>query len=262
MTAPRTPSEIFERAVEEGDRRLDQSFLELASTSFIAGFTIVFGIVALGLVESFVEPTLGHVANVAGALAFGLGVVFLVAGRTELFNENFSDPTAAAVERSDVSPLPALGRLWVVTLVFNLVGGGLFSLVFAAEGAVPPESATVLETTAEAVAHRSPLSWFTRGIAGGALVSLLSFLLVSVRGDGSRLGLAYAVGVLLALGPFDHVVVSVLHVFLGALLGATVTRTTLVTLTAVVTAGNLVGGLGLVTFTHVTQAMGSDGPDE
>nr|WP_277542900.1 hypothetical protein [Halomicroarcula sp. FL173] len=31
----RTPEEIFERAVEEGQRRLDQSLLELVSTSFI-----------------------------------------------------------------------------------------------------------------------------------------------------------------------------------------------------------------------------------
>ena len=35
------PAEIFHRAVEEGERRLDQSLLELVSTSFIAGFTIV-----------------------------------------------------------------------------------------------------------------------------------------------------------------------------------------------------------------------------
>lgn len=42
------PAEIFHRAVEEGERRLDQSLLEPVSTSFIAGFTIVFGIVALG----------------------------------------------------------------------------------------------------------------------------------------------------------------------------------------------------------------------
>ena len=45
------PAEIFQRAVEEGQRRLDQSTLELVSTSFIAGFTIVFGIAALGAVE-------------------------------------------------------------------------------------------------------------------------------------------------------------------------------------------------------------------
>ncbi|PSP29091.1 transport, partial [Halobacteriales archaeon QH_2_65_14] len=95
-----TPDEIFERAVEEGKRRLDQSLLELASTSFIAGFTIVLGIVALGIVEAIIEPQFGEVAKIGGALAFGVGLVFLVIGSTELFNENFSDPAAAAVDRS------------------------------------------------------------------------------------------------------------------------------------------------------------------
>src|SRR6056297_1726980 len=94
----RTPSETFDRAVEEGQRRLDQSLLELVSTSFIAGFTIVFGLVGLGLVEGAFPAGVHDLAGLGGALAFGVGVVFLVAGRTELFNENFSDPVAAAVD--------------------------------------------------------------------------------------------------------------------------------------------------------------------
>ncbi|WP_209452155.1 formate/nitrite transporter family protein [Halosimplex halophilum] len=257
MSKQLTPGEIFDRAVEEGDRRLDQSALELVSTSFIAGFTVLFGIVALGIVEGLVEPAVGHAAKVAGALAFAPGLVFLVAGQTELFNENFSDPAAAAVERG-VAALPSLLRLWALTFVFNLLGGGLLALVFAVEGAIPPAGADALQRFAEETAHRPAHTWFTRGVAGGALVSLLSFLVVSVRSDGSRLWLAYAVGFLLALGPFDHVVVSVLHLVLGRLLGAAVGWGTLGALTAVVTAGNFVGGLGLVTVTHVTQAMGAD----
>lgn len=81
MADASTPGEIFDRAVEEGERRLDQSLLEVASTSFIAGCTIVFGIIALGIVE----PRFRGVAKIGGALAFGVGLVFLVIGRTELF---------------------------------------------------------------------------------------------------------------------------------------------------------------------------------
>jgi uncharacterized membrane-anchored protein len=57
------PDEIFDRAIAEGDRRMDQSLLELAATSVIAGWTIFFGVVAggLGLV------TLTHVAQAIGA---------------------------------------------------------------------------------------------------------------------------------------------------------------------------------------------------
>ncbi|GAB3681678.1 formate/nitrite transporter family protein [Salinarchaeum chitinilyticum] len=254
---PPTPAAIFDRAVEEGNRRIEQPLLELVATSFIAGFTIVFGIVALGIVESIVEPQFGAVAKLGGALAFGVGLVFLVVGRTELFNENFSDPAAAAIERPDTWLLRPLLRLWSLTFVFNLAGGCLFALVFAVDGALPPGAGEALSRYATETAHRGAGTWFTRGIAGGALLSLLSFLLAAVEGDGSRIALAYVVGVLLALGPFDHVVVTVLHVYLGMLYGANVGLGTLAFLTVVVTAGNLLGGLGLVTFTHAAQAKGA-----
>lgn len=253
----RTPSEIFERAVEEGQRRLDQSLLELVSTSFIAGFTVVFGLVALGIVEGL-APTGAHgIGKLGGALAFGVGIVFLVAGRTELFNENFSDPAAAAVDSGDPGAAWALLRLWVVTLLFNLIGGGLFSLVFAIEGALPPGTNGALSLVATESVTRGLVASFARAIAGGTLVSLLSFLLVSVESDGSRLSLAYVVGVLLALGPFEHAVVTALHVFLGVLFGAGVGVVRFAVVVGVVTAGNLVGGLGLVTFAHVAQAAGA-----
>jgi formate/nitrite transporter FocA (FNT family) len=254
---PTTPEEIFERAVEEGDRRLDQSSLELVSTSLIAGFTIVFGIVALGIVETLVEPRFGEVGQLAGALAFGVGLVFLVVGRTELFSENFADPVAAAVDRSGTAMLPALLRLWVLTLLFNLVGGGLFALVFAVEGTMPTGATEILAAFAEESTNRRPLVWFTSSVAGGTLVSLLSFFLAASTNESSRMALAYVVGVLLALGPFDHVVVTVLHVVLGMLFGASVGLDTVAVMAVVVTFGNLVGGLGIVTFTHVTQAIGA-----
>lgn len=96
---------------------------------------------------------------------------------------------------------------------------------------------------------------------GGALVSLLSFLLQGVNSVGSRMVLAYVVGVLLTLGPFDHVIVTVLHLVFGLLFGASIGPGTLAQTAVVATAGNLVGGLGLVTLTHVAQAKGASESD-
>ncbi|MFW6320637.1 MAG: formate/nitrite transporter family protein [Halohasta sp.] len=258
MSVAPTPTEIFHRAVEEGHRRLDQSTLELAATSFIAGFTIVFGIAALGAVEALVKPQFGDVATVAGALVFGTAVVFLVVGRAELFNENFFDPVAAAVDADD-SWLPwPLARLWTLTFVFNFVGGGLFALAFAVDGVLPHGSGEALRVVAVEIVHRSPLAIFSSAIVGGALVTLLSFLLSGANSVGSRIALAYIVGVLLALGPFDHVVVTGLHVFLGVLSGAEIGAGWLAVVLAIGTAGNFVGGIGLVTLSHAAQVWGAE----
>jgi formate/nitrite transporter FocA (FNT family) len=251
------PSEIFERAVEEGERRLDQSMLELVSTSFIAGFTIVFGVVALGIVEGALEPQFGEAAMVGGALAFGSGIVFLVVGRAELFNENFFDPVATAADRSGSWLVGPLVRLWVVTFAVNIVGGALLVAVLSVEGALPPLAVEVLVRTSEEIVHRPWTAEFVKAIAGGALVSLLSFMLAAADSVGSRIWLAYVVGVLLTLGPFDHVIVTILHVLFGALLGTEIGLGALIETTAIVTAGNLVGGLGLVTLSHVAQVKGA-----
>ncbi|MFC7142039.1 formate/nitrite transporter family protein [Halosimplex aquaticum] len=258
MSEAPSPEEIFNRAVEEGERRLDQSLLELVATSFIAGFTIVFGIAAVGIVHALVKPQFGELAQIAGAFALGIGVVFLIVGRAELFNENFYDPVAKAVDNNDSWMVSSLLRLWVVTFALNLVGGVLFASVFAVEGVLPAGSPEALVTIAEEIVHRRVLTGFASAILGGALVSLLSFLLQGVNSVLSRIVMAFIVGFLLALGPFDHVIVTTLHVVFGMLFGAPIGYGALVETAIVVTAGNLVGGLGLVTLTHIAQALGAE----
>jgi formate/nitrite transporter FocA (FNT family) len=55
---------------------------------------------------------------------------------------------------------------------------------------------------------------------------------------------AYAVGVLLALGPFEHVVVSLLHMLFGLVIGADLAAVHLAKVGAIALAGNLIGGIG------------------
>ncbi len=258
MAIAPNPSEIFKRAVEEGERRLDQSLLELTSNSFLAGLTIVFGIVALGIVEAVFKPHYGELARIAGPLAFGIGLVFLIVGRTELFSENFFDPVATAFQRPSFGAVLRLLRLWAITLVLNVIGGVVIALIFSVKGVLPTEAADSLSTIAESMAHDSAWTAFVKAIVGGALVAMLSFLMEAVNSIGSRIVLAYLVGVLLALGPFHHVVVTTLHTFFGWLFGANVDIAAIAAMLGIATAGNLVGGLGLVTFTHIAQSKGAE----
>lgn len=232
--------------------------LEESSTGFIAGVTIVFGIVALGIVESLIAPSLGAGAGkIAGALAFAIGLVFLVVGRTELFTENFFDPVAEALHERRRSTWLRLGRLWMLVLALNLVGGIVMALIFSVQGTLPTAATDTLVRVAEEITAKSPLATFTRGIAAGTLLTLLSFLLNAVNSVGSRAALAYLVGFFLALGPFDHVVVSALHLLFGVWLGGEVGYGDVGLNILLAGAGNLVGGLLLMTLTHVVQARGA-----
>lgn len=256
MAVAPTPQEIYERAKDEGRRRLFLSPLDQVATGFIAGVTIVFGIVALGVVDALVEPDFGSgVAQVAGALAFGIGVVFLVVGRTELFSENFFDPVAAAIEGSRL--WGRLGRLWATTLLLNLVGGAVLVAVLTVEGALPDGSAAALVSIAEEITGKSWAATLARAVLAGGLITLLSYMMSAVNTVTARVLVAYMVGAFLALGPFDHVVVSALHVLFGVWLSDAVSYTGLATNVVLATVGNIIGGLLLITLTHTAQVKGS-----
>ena len=258
MAVAPAPDEIYDRALREGERRLSMPLLEQVSTGFIAGVTVVFGVVALGMARALVEPSLGvGPGKLAGALAFAIGLVFLVVGRSELFTENFFDPVAAAIDRRRRSTWSDLARLWLVVLALNLVGGAVMTAIFAVEGTLPAEAHATLATVADEIAAKSGLATFTRGIAAGTLLTLLSYLLHAVDSVGSRIALAYLVGFFLALGPFDHVVVSALHLLFGVWLEDSVGYGDIAVNLALAGSGNVVGGVLLMTLTHTAQARGA-----
>ena len=249
------PQEIYERATHEGHRRLFMPPLEQVATGFIAGVTIIFGIVALGVSVALVEAELGRgIATLAGALGFAIGVVFLVVGRSELFTENFFGPVAAAIEEHGAGVWARLARLWVTILVLNLVGGAVLVALLTVDGALPNGSGEALVRVAEEIAAKSWTATLARAVLAGALITLLSYMLNAVDSVAARILVAYMVGFFLALGPFDHVVVSALHVLFGVWLSGTVGYADLAANIALSTVGNLVGGLLLITLTHTAQA--------
>ena len=90
-----------------------------------------------GLAAAAVEPRAGiELAHLVGSLAFGIAFVFIVVGRSELFTENFLVPITGLSR--DRGSWVKLGELWVVSLVFNLVGGIALAVVLTSAGVLRP----------------------------------------------------------------------------------------------------------------------------
>jgi formate/nitrite transporter FocA (FNT family) len=262
MSAMPDPSDIYDRAEEEGRRRLAMSFVEATTTAFIAGVTIVFGIVALGVVEGLAKPELSSgLARLFGASGFAIGMVFLIVGRTELFSENFFGPVTEAIQRGGRRVWGSLLELWAVTLAFNILGGAVLVAVLTVDGALPAGAAEALTSAAMELTAKPWPATVARAVMAGALLTLLSYLLEAVDTVTSRILVTYFTGFILALGPFDHVVVSALHLLFGIWLGGPVGYDDLFTNMGLATAGNVVGGLFLMTFTHAEQVKGTRAGD-
>jgi formate/nitrite transporter FocA (FNT family) len=253
LTTVPQPEDIYRRTKEEGARRLDRPLLEVVSTALAAGFDIVAGVVALGIVEASLAPRIGlGPSHVLGSLAFGIGFVFLVVGRGELFTENFLVPIAGLDHRRGSSWL-GLAKLWLTSPLFNILGGLVIILVLTTHRVLPNGTAPTLARNADALHAHGTLSLFVSAIFAGALITAMTWF---VEGQASmlvRVVVAWIAGALLALGSFDHVIVVTLELIFGYRFGAHFAWTFILGNFFLAAAGNMLGGLGLVTLNRLTQ---------
>jgi formate/nitrite transporter FocA (FNT family) len=178
-------------------------------------------------------------------------------GRSELFTENFLVPVAGLERRSRASWLK-LGELWVGTLLVNLVGGAALAIILTSKGVLPRTSHDELVRLAERLTSHSAASSLLSAVVAGALMTLMTwFVEGAAESTGIRIAMSWIVGSLIALGTFNHAIVSTIELVFGMRYGAAVSVSELFGNLGLAVGGNLVGGLLLVTFARSAQAAGA-----
>ena len=258
MGAPE-PEEIYALTREEGARRLERPLLEVISTALAAGFDIIAGVVVLVLLESQLEHLLGKdAAHVAGSVAFGIGFVFLIVGRGELFTENFLVPLAG-LDGKERNAWWKVAELWTVSPVFNILAGGFLGVLLSVHSVLPYGTGSSTARLAETVYANGTLARFVSAVFAGALITAMTWFVEGQRSIGVRVTVAWIAGAILALGSFNHVIVVTLELIFGIRFGAHVPWSFVVTNFLLAGAGNMLGGIGLVTLNRFTQARSGRG---
>jgi formate/nitrite transporter FocA (FNT family) len=248
------PEEIYELTREEGRRRLERPFLEMAATSIAAGFDIVVGVTVLVLLESQLEHDIGtHAAHVFGAIGFGVGFVFLIVGRGELFTENFLVPLAG-LQGKPRNALWKLAELWTVSPIFNIAAGALLAVLVTVHSVLPYGSGKAAIRTAEAIHSNGWLPLFVSAVVAGGLITAMTWFVEGQRSIGVRVIVAWIAGAILALGTLNHAIVVTIEQIYGIRYGASIPWSFVLENFGVAAAGNMLGGIGLVTVTRFTQA--------
>jgi formate/nitrite transporter FocA (FNT family) len=247
------PEDIYARTKEEGERRLERPLLEMISTALAAGFDIVAGVVVLALIESQAEHKLGRpLAHVLASLGFGIGFVFLVVGRGELFTENFLVPIAGLDHRRGDS-WRNLAKLWITSPLFNIVGGLVMILLLSTHSVLPFGTGAALEHTAQTVHANGVLALFISAVFAGALITAMTWFVEGQESMLVRVIVAWTAGFILALGSFNHVIVVTLELIFGYRYGAHFHWLFILGNFGLAAAGNMLGGIGLVTLNRLTQ---------
>jgi formate/nitrite transporter FocA (FNT family) len=233
----------FDRLVEEGEQRLGRAWPGLFATGALGGLDVGIGVLALLLVK--------HATNseVLGGLAFAIGFIALSLARSELFTEDFLVPVAAVIAKQGT--LLGLARLWTVTLVMNLAGGWVVT------GLVIAGLPALRETAITSGAHYIHLGihWSTLALAvvAGMLITLMTHLQHATESDLVRLVPAIVIGFLLGGGQLDHAIVSSLFCFAALQVGSPFGYAAWLGMLGLAIAGNMLGGLGLVTLLRMLQ---------
>jgi formate-nitrite transporter family protein len=247
------PEQIYLRTKQEGERRLGRPIVEEISTALAAGFDIVAGILVLILVTTQLEHLLGrHAAHVGGSIGFGLGFVFLVVGRGELFTENFLVPIAG-LDHRDGNAWRKLTTLWGTSAFFNVIGGLVIVLIVTTHSVLPFGSGATIVRTAEIVHANGVLALFMSAVFAGALMTAMTWFVEAQDSMIVRVVIAWSVGALIALGYFNHVIVETIELIMGYRYGAHYPWTFILGNFGLAAAGNMLGGIGLVTLNRLTQ---------
>lgn len=234
--------QTFDRLVDEGGGRLGRSWKTLLVTGFVGGVDVGTGVLAYLLVKAQTGSTL-----LAG-LAFAVGFVALTLARSELFTENFLVPVAAVV--AGRGRWRDLVRLWLVTLVANLAGGWLVTWLVVV--AFPGLRGTVVEAGTHYAHLGTGGRSFALAVLAGMVITLMTRMQHATESLGVRLVPAVLFGALLAGGQLFHSVLDSLLAFAALHTGhAPFGYADWSGMLGWAALGNLVGGLGLVTFVRL-----------
>jgi formate-nitrite transporter family protein len=247
------PEQIYERTREEGARRLERPLLELVSTALAAGFDIAAGVALLACAVAALHPRFGEAARVVGAVGFGVGFVFIVVGRGELFTENFLVPLAG-LEGKERNAWWKLAELWTISPLFNIAAGALFAVVLTVHGVLPHGSGQAVVDAAAKIHGKETIALFASAVFAGALMTSMTWFVEGQASVGVRVTVAWATGAFLALAGLDHVIVATIELIFGIRYGAHVSWLFVLGNFALAAAGNMLGGIGLVTLNRFAQA--------
>jgi formate-nitrite transporter family protein len=126
-------------------------------------------------------------------------------------------------------------------------------LLLSVHSVLPYGTGASIVDVAETLHANGVLALFVSAVFAGALITAMTWFVEAQVSIMARLVVAWIAGSMLALGSFDHVIVATLELIFGYRYGAHYPWTFILGNFGLAAAGNMVGGIGLVTLNRLTQ---------
>jgi formate/nitrite transporter FocA (FNT family) len=242
--------DIYKQVSINARQELNRSNTSLAISGFGGGAFM--GLTALGVAIPAALLGNSSVAHMVACVFYPLGFIVVMIGRSQLFTENTLYPVALvlAEKREFWNTL----RLWAIVLPSNIVGALGFAALAALTPSLEPrfvESLTRLGI--QGLSHpASAIFW--SGVIGGWMIALAAWLVSGSHSITGSVALIWLLTYVVGAGNFAHCIASSCEILVAVLTGHASWLAYAQWLGPAV-AGNICGGVGLVTVIEYGQAI-------
>src|SRR3954465_1145799 len=246
LTALEIHENIRAPAVEE----LERPASSLLFSSLAAGMLIGFSFLAQAFVAHYAPEPYKHAL---ASMAYPVGFMFVIMGRSELFTENTLEPVIPLLHKRDGPTLRKLLRMWGLLIVGNLAGALIIAWILGGTDLIDGS----LQPTMQEVARQSTEGGFGfvfyQAIFGGWLIALLAWLLASTIDSSAQLFLIWVTTVPIAAFHFRHSIAGSVEALYRAVVGLAGWGEMIGGFIVPALLGNAVGGVLLVALFNYAQ---------
>jgi formate-nitrite transporter family protein len=240
---------IHEAIRIEGDGELRRPVSALAWSSWVAGLSMGFSMLAEGLLQAHLPNTPWR--PIITKFGYTVGFLMVILGRQQLFTENTLTAIIPLFARRDLKTLWKVIRLWIVVLTGNIAGALAFAATVSHSNIVPPQVHAAFTEIGFTAITGSFGTIFIKAVFAGWLIAAMVWMMpVAESGIAIVIVMTYLVG----LGEFQHVIVVSIEVLFLVTSGAIQWTAYLACLVPTLM-GNIVGGVLLVAFFNHAQVV-------
>jgi len=249
------PGHIVYHAIQrEGEHELKRTSWALGWSGLAAGLSMGFSFVTQALLRTHLPQE--RWAIVIARLGYTIGFLIVILGRQQLFTENTLTPILPLLTSKKAKMALNVGRLWLIVLVTNLIGGFVYVWLIAKSGMFNGEmKAAFVEIGREALPGGFG-SGLLLAIFAGWLLAIMVWLLPFA--ESARVWVIMIISYLVGLGGFPHVIAGSMEVFYLVITSEMSFPHFLSSYFCPTLLGNIIGGVSLVALLAHAQFVATD----
>jgi len=253
-TARPNAHEIFEQAAENGRDELKRSTHALAISGLAGGLTMGLTGMSVAIVRALLPA--GPLTDFFSYLFYPVGFIAVIVGRAQLFTENTLYPVVLVL--TDRRHLRNTLRLWAVVFAANLAGAFLFATLAVKAPTLEPKVVEELVRLGTDMVSTSNANIFWTGVFGGWLIALVAWVVTASQWTIGQVVMVWLLTLIVGAGHFAHCIATSNEI-IAAVLAGPVPMVRFFHWLAIATAGNIVGGVIMVSLLNWGQVHAGEG---